>query len=839
LFAILLAAVAPAAPDLPADPAATGARLCEALNLDHPGLAAVKRCAAAGDHAGALAAWRDWKVHELRRTDPGPFNWHGDQRNGRRLAFADLAVGKIDRAAYERKNPPATSFFIDRYGMSAPAAGAPPVDWMAQDEKGGRPCEYAHFYFGIPFCARFWETGEDVYLRKWFQLAADFARNQKRLVEALPEATRKNIRCGWTTGAESALAQGTRVHAIVRTLGVFCKSVDSGKPADWDSVNLPVTGAVSRAALDRIPAVELAQVALSLANDHPAALLARYAHAGAVPNQRREGIAAVLVIASTFPEFTASKKLLAEGKDALADYLGGAFHLDGGMLEQSFNYNLGDARSLGELADMLAADAPDLAADIRHRQTAFHRAMAAIVTPLGRLPALSSQPPADPPPLWSDAVARARWFGTALPGTDDPLVRAVQSSLAADSNGLGFDSVTLPYSGYSVQRAGWRWDAPYFFLQTCRRGRGHATMGHNALQLVAYGRPLIVTAGPPVYTPEQLPVPDRPDFAAINELLGEASSWKANTLLVDDASQDTRVPPAQSAHRDPIGDRWYVSPSIDYMEGFYADGYARTEGSRTATIASNEVTHLRQVVFLRRAGLWIIADRILNTNAAAHTYTQNWNLPGARADAKAPSCGFTRAMVSIDAAGQAFHTLDPDGPNLSVAHAGGDGPLTYEIFFGQKHPWRGWFSPGFGTLFPAPQVNVRWRAAGDTVLLTVLRPRPKGEGPCAPLARAAGREAASAAFSLPLADGAVVRCEAATHARAMSLGGIDVRAQLAVVVTGAGGAEGIVIGERGDDAASYAFQRSGTRDERWPVRPPQAFRWVTGANGQISVAYEP
>ena len=60
----------------------------------------------------------------------------------------------------------------------------------------------------------------------------------------------------------------------------------------------------------------------------------------------------------------------------------------------------------------------------------------------------------------------------------------------------------------------------------------------------------------------------RGEIDAINQLLGEQSSLKVNTVMVDGQSQNNNAPVAQKAHSGPIEMRWHNGAQFDFVEGF-------------------------------------------------------------------------------------------------------------------------------------------------------------------------------------------------------------------------------------------------------------------------------
>lgn len=789
--------------DIPSEPVLLGQRLAAEIDLAAPGLEAVATAVKAKRYDEALTAWRDAKVAFLRGFDPGPFSWHDDQQSKRRLSFADFAVGKITREAYEDINPPKSSFFVDRYGIH----GDGPIDWLPESAPLADQCDYHGFAFAIPFGVRYWQTGEVVYLKKFFQVTQDFVLRQRDLVMRLPERDRVNLMCGWTTSAGSALAQGDRVTNLVRILCLVAKSLPDGNPpAPWKEVEGPRTVAVPKEVLTRIPADALAQIAVSLLHDHSEALCQLYLKAGAIPNQRRNGLAAMMLACGAFPEFRAARELRLRAAKGMMDYLSGSFWADGGMLEQSFNYNQGDAGSLGLVAQWVRADLPSLADQLIARQVAFRRLMAAVQTPLGTPPAMSSAGPPNPPPVWRDVAARASWL-------------AAQEQARAQGDGLGtkaFTSVAFPYSGYYVQRNGWEWSSAWLFFQGSRPSRGHSTQGANAIQVCAYGRPLLVTAGVPVYEAEQLPVPLRGEFHRINELLGEESSWKVNTILVDGGSQLRPKGVLQAVADAPVQARFAAGPALDYLEGTYEGGY---------TSGAKDVTHRRQVIFLREPGVWLMVDTMLARDGKAHAYDQNWIFPGAGSLGNRSVAGFPAQALVIQDDRRVIRTTDPTGPNISLIHVGQQ--MVYRQQFGARDPWRGWFTVGFGSLVPAHQAQATFHGQGTSVLITVIAPRALGVDQDPEVVDLhPGTHGDAAGCSVVMAGGWKAILEVADKARDLQAGNLSANAQLVMSLEGPKGTAGLVITPPGMPGSRSIFRSPQGASVTTDVQVPSGFAWT-------------
>ena len=683
--------------------------LRDVLDLTQPELTALRD----GSDAALAAAYRARLVNRLRALDLGTFGWHDYKLHPRQSKIAELLVGRLAPADYRRSGGGLD--FVDLYGLSGPLER---LDWLAKPtgDDVGANTEYGGWMFAIPLATRYQQTGDPVYLRRWCELTAAFCRDQKRAVEGLPAAARRThspavALCNWSTEAGSALCQGDRVENIVKCLAVFAKCLPgAAQPPDWPRVLAPVAGPASAEGLALIPADALAAIVVSLVQDHPEALLRRYLRAGAVPNQRRNGLTALARLAQVCPEAKAAPELARQVALAWEDYAAGMFHADGGMLEPSLNYNAGDARAIEELARSLAPDPPAWATRLVAKVAAWRALAAALRTPLGGEPQIGNSHVANAPAIWRDAAARAAWAEANPP----PVTPA-------------FGSVAFPYSGYYVQRSGWGLDDLYLFFNGARAARGHANRDHNAVQMTAYGRHLLVAGGPPTYGK-----PTTPEGKAADDYLSEASTFKHNTLALDSRSQTKAGPVAQMVHPEPIPARWHASAHFDLVEGYYDQGYgAGYNASVTPLKPLDDVAHHRLVVFVRAARLWLLADIVADEQNRGHRATQVWKLaPWVAPPAKGAWPGFPPEQVKLEPATNRFHTSDPHGPNVWVyAFSAARPALTH--FCGQRAPALGWFARGIGDAVAASDVHVSWDTARSPLLLSAIVPSKDATSPVA------------------------------------------------------------------------------------------------------------
>jgi hypothetical protein len=809
-----------------ADPSPAMTRLLASLDLQRPDMAEVRAAIEAGDTTKAACVWRSIAIARLRRSELGTFDYHVHHLRNRKL-LADSLVGIIDPKEYASKAAP--NEFLDLYNISSPPGSGTVIDWTASatDPLTATAAAYGTFNFGIPLAARYWETNDPIYLRKWLEVVSDYALRQRPAMELLPEANRPRGNSPWIVGGDTCILQSQKVLAIIRSLAVLAKALPSGEeagPREWDRALAPVMIPPLESATVLFDPDQLAAIILSLTIDDPPLLLDLYEATRAPPNQRCLGLTSLLMIASQFPEVQGMATLLKRAGAAMHDHVLNNFHPDGGMLEQSLNYNLGDAEKLRQVGRMLRGDdPPGWLADLAARLALYDRMIVSLRTPAGELPVIGNNT-SNPPALWRSGEVRDQWFGDRSRAVGRP-----------DVARLGFTSVAFPYSGYYVQRDSWDWGSGYLFFMNARPAAGHCTMDNLAIELHALGRPLLVRGGPPHYALQFLPQGRRADADAIDRYFSERSSFKVNTIVVDGQSQVRDGPVATKPQEEPIPSRWHSSTAFDFVEGRYELGY----GDRTKPMEHvKDVTHFRQVIHFRDIRCWLVVDWMQSQVAASHAYTQIWKLPpylDPKDGGGLGVCGFKQDQVVIDAEG--FHTADPAGPNLWVYQAGSQ-PLAREIRFGESNPYLGWYARQIGDLVPAADVHVCFGGRGATAVVTLLAP---ADGDTSPFTL--GRRDATALADVPVTleavhrDGTVLTVTAAPHGpMPLTAGPVTARATLLVVQADRTSVKGLALGcafleSRGSQitpqGADFEFEsRDGSTSVVAPVERPRGFSWI-------------
>ena len=268
--------------------------------------------------------------------------------------------------------------------------------------------------------------------------------------------------------------------------------------------------------------------------------------------------------------------------------------------------------------------------------------------------------------------------------------------------------MAFPYAGYYVQRSGWTMDDRSLFFMGGRNQRGHSMSDVNAVQLSAFGRDLLVAAGPANYNTDTAPT-------VADDYLDETSSAKVNTILVDGKNQSRTKDQAQTVYPDTIDALWHTSDHFDLVEGLYDKGYG-INGTE-----EEDVSHQRQTVFVKEAGLWVLLDNLYSTDGNSHTYTQTWNFPPYKTDSGTPVYGFKSNEVLTS--GNMIYTADNDTPNTPNVWLYSFGEnVTFSKYYGSTNPLYGWYARGFGDAIPAVDVHAEFSGSGNRQLLTLIRP---------------------------------------------------------------------------------------------------------------------
>ncbi len=801
--AIAAARLAKQIAEWPNDTQAAAERLMGLLNLEYPGLEAVKIAWEADDAQGALDAYRDYFV--MRHADAKA------KIIGNPVSI-DLSLAEIMELE-------------------------PPLRYY--DNQLHRRGTVAAIYLRPRLFQTYATEGNSEVLTQAWRLLDDFIGHSRQQYLALEDAGH----------GLPYIGPHFKSHWL-QNLEMSCGLDGCGRASEGFKDLRFLAGKLGWSKRDLLPGHALANqlwaiVRLELDN-------AIIDDRAGIPNQVQHNGSVLVEFGVELPEFRAAAGWLELGSERLRKaFENGNVLPDGGDMEQSFNYNKGliDAgASIPKLFDGVGSP-PAWVAAVRNMGVARLRLYAGLIMPSGVPPSVGNHSH----DLRYHGLFRG-WVDKTLP---DPLSSAIVDNVI-DNGKRGksvpaFTSIAFPYSGYYALRDGWRPDSHYLFFKSSRAGRGHGKPQNNAIELSAHGRHLLVASGAGVYGERFAPDHRKLETRWLSSYIH--GGFAQNTVAVDGGGQSgwKAVVPA-AAYSTVLPHRWLSSTRFDFAEGFHNDGYslgyegpdeahekmlreqyndpekygdfadqepaiAAMRGQPTKRI---EATHHRQVIFVRSAKLYIVIDRV----DGGSEYTQLWHFPPPQ---NFITGGFEPEQVVANVDGKSIATHDPDGANLAILHFTA-APIAYEQKYGEKFPHRGWYAMGVGGGPPAVEMRANW--SGSAPLVSVLHPRAKGDsGGGIREIKPLNSEQISG-FEITLDDGTQIAFQTAAEESVFDLLGVKATAKTLLVTRDAAGeTSGLVLGAKtlqGGQSSKPDFEfqvRNGEILELAPIAIPRSFGW--------------
>ena len=151
-------------------------------------------------------------------------------------------------------------------------------------------------------------------------------------------------------------------------------------------------------------------------------------------------------------------------------------------------------------------------------------------------------------------------------------------------------SHAFPYAGYYVMRDCWRPEAQYLLFDAGNVGGGGRPLGDKlSFLLYAYGRRLIVDAGMGIAGAE-----------------GYSRSSRTHNSIVIDGKGQRRGRTGDSTYALDADTRWISTPSFDFAEGWYKEGY----GADGDDAVVRDLVHKRSIFYVR-GEYFILHDLVL------------------------------------------------------------------------------------------------------------------------------------------------------------------------------------------------------------------------------------
>ena len=392
------------------------------------------------------------------------------------------------------------------------------------------------------------------------------------------------------------------------------------------------------------------------------------------------------------PEFKAAPQWRERGFAQVEEFFGeGAFYPDGSSKENSYGYVVGASAAGLEALTLAQANGWDFLKNL-------HRPM------LLRAEFLAYTAKPDGSYVWTGDSTRGSAFDYVEAIADSENRSDLQYIVSFGEWGTPppRKSSWYAYGGVGVMRSDWGRGANYLFFDVGPVGVIHGHEGKLAVEVVAYGRSLVEDLGIHTYATTEQDIPFH------NFFVGSAAH---NTVIVDGKSQ-VRLSTGPFTTDQRLPNPWFSTTTCDFLSGSYTEGYGDAEGDEIDT----SVIHHRSVIFVkgREAGdpeYWIITDHL--TGDGVHTCEQLFHL--------------IPVEVSVDPGTKTVQTVTLNQPNLAFIPAPTD-EVEVEVIEGRTKPnLQGWYCGGGPRPTLAPCVTYRRTGRLPAVFQTVLLPMKTNE----------------------------------------------------------------------------------------------------------------
>ena len=561
----------------------------------------------AGKHLEALRAFREYYFDKLRR--PQTFGYHPADVHpyGRGAGGAtDFPVSPLakdlDGEGLLKQVEAADALLKGdmKLGGKAVHIGEPgAVDWEAPGPPygyavpGGSQQPYMDLISGSgfwPLFAAFWATKKDEYLKRWADYMDDWALNARYLHELHPIFNHDNGR-----------------YQDVTTIRIFAGA----------ALALPVGS-------DVVPPQAFARIMRKLATESVLNDIVYYrsAQMGWVPGAGR------MLFPMLIDEFKVAPLYFRETRRRNIEDLNTVQTMrDGTEPHEWPGYNWLGLINMGVLRLMDAREnlppwaqpawekdlhTPEWQKEFIENLLPRARYQLHWVTPAGEYPLVTHH---EPPSLKGKMREAIRFMPEAL---NDPTTARIYSTLYGE--GLAgqpeYTSEWFPYAGYNIARTGWGAGEGYGAL-FCSPHPSIGSVGgnckNNGFALNAYGVDLLgddtIHGFIGFHATSPVNVDKKRQYHSYNTYVTEWPSAHKGEML--------------TAWTEPAPWRWHSSENFNLLEGVYSGVYANDYRNRTDFI--EDVSHQRLALFVRRAGLWIVTDRLASPRK--HAYEQVWWFP--------------------------------------------------------------------------------------------------------------------------------------------------------------------------------------------------------------------
>ena len=651
------------------------------MNLDVPGVEAVKAAVEVGDYPAAEAAYLAY----YRARKPPVLDWHTEHRGGRSFetnstgwnfltAIPDLITWR-DREKVKGLISREKGYTFSR------TEGIKPSDYAVLDladmllenkvfipyhpEDGvqdlGPDWNWEHvppvvgrrWTLSLPYqyCLRalaqaYWLTDDERYISKLVKIATHYV-------------SYVDGRSSWIWIPDMQLARN------YQQLMPFMLSWEGFAPRDFCTIQLWLSGGCA--------------VSMEAVNDAPG-------------NQRLFNGLGLAWIGVGMPECKAAPRWRERGFGEVEEFFGeGAFYPDGSSKENSYGYVVGASAAGLEALRLARANGWDFLKNLHQPMLLRSEFLAYTAKPDGSY-------------VWTGDSTRGSAFDYIEVIADSESRADLQYIVSFGERGTPppRKSSWYAYAGVGVMRSNWDRDANYLFFDAGPVGVLHGHEGKLAVEVVAYGRSLVEDLGIHTYATTKRDIPFHQFFTA---------SAAHNTVIADGKSQ-VRLKTGPFTTDQPLLNPWFSTATCDFLSGCYTEGY----GDAASDEIDPSIVHHRSVIFIKghkegEPEYWIITDHL--TGGGVHTCEQLFHLIPVEA--------------TMDPGTKTVRTITQGQPNLAFIPAVTDG-LEVEVVEGRTEPnLQGWYCGGAPRPTPAPCVTYRRTEMLPTVFHTVLLPMKANE----------------------------------------------------------------------------------------------------------------
>lgn len=864
--------------------AAEAAAMFATLNVTNEQTRNIYKAYKDGDYEKSLVLYRNYMIDVLRDVEYGKDSlpqysaYTGEYYYG----TADVVVGYKDLADLNAKySTGVNDLYVDYENILDYIDTSEPshLNWVVTEKTGTASftkdnLRNLFMRLGI----RYSQTGDGIYVKKLLQLMEDYALNHKKqhdeyygITGMSYEERGKNmtqynneVYAYNSVGSRASgylVSRVQKLNCFIYSLIITAKALPGENEPDY-SMNFynsglcaPCDDEASAEALLLIDPVRFARFMAHLRDVELTTLAHSVLNAtGGTMNITAEAYLDSIKLFALFGDFDIEDGLADKLFKESEKFFDNVIAKDGGLIETSFNYNIGTVDQLTNTNYTLKATKKFLnTKTYSDKELYFHRLMTAYSSPLGLMTNIGNlNSNSGTLAFWKDSTAKKEQADKLIPQE--------------------YESIYFPYSGYGAMRNGWGIDDMYMsFFTNPNRSIGHRFVGTNAVMNVsAFGRTLLLCGGVPWYGRDYVSNYTQfleDGYNEINGYFGENSSRKASTVMVNGKSQEdgeyvfnadnskiisgpTLDKKAQSV---PLEGRWLTSEYFDFCEGTYDNAYTvyDTEDEiqpQSDNPITRDAIHNRQFIFAKDAGVWLVVDNLTNLTPGNNTYEALWHFPAFESGNRKLT-GFSNEQVVVDENNNCIYTNDTKGPNVFLYEASAN-ELSLQKYYGYYEPGKtgfGWSNGGSniatGKYAPRPEVHVKWNDNGNnkaTQLVTVIAPTENTSSPVKTVLDRSDATTDKTAYTYLMNNGTSLYFSFSPNCHSIFVENNEIKAKGAVYTKSSNGTYGILIDcERvnfGRISGSFAFEvNDGKISLLEEICTPKDFEWKDTETGHYPV----